>query len=74
MLWFAVWGETPASQSICSFSKGPAPHRTQEGRTNRILSIPSRGAPPPVRRTGLHNQNASGFRPDCSSTARFMRV
>src|SRR6202023_868028 len=30
----------------------------QQGRTYQVLLIPSRGALPPVRRTGLHTQDA----------------
>ena len=36
----------------------------QQGRTYQVLFTPSRGALPPVRRTGLHTQDASGLRPE----------
>jgi hypothetical protein len=61
---FAASSETPSSDSQRSFFQGLVPHRELTGQNPLgFLSIPSRGALPPVRRTGLHTQDATGFRP-----------
>src|ERR1700688_2659204 len=48
----------PASKSESSFVKGQAPHRAQRGTTCAFML--SSAALPPVRRTGLQTQDASG--------------
>jgi hypothetical protein len=45
----------------------------RQGRTYRFVFILSRGALPPVRRTGLYTQDASGFKSDHSSPTRYVR-